>query len=142
VAYYGVSSSNDPNYWNNNVAYGGGLRIMPFTSASPEGWYDEWVPDLKFFYESLSISFLKDAATATANNVKTQDYRFGIDLWHEWNLNEGMNKRLPWNEMWLNASYRDTDFATFNYFRTYLVYLQNRMGLHLSGGIRPTWSLT
>lgn len=136
VAYYGIASSSDPNYWNNQVAYGGGLRVMPLSGVSPEGWALEWLPDVKLFYEKLGLSFLKDEQTAIANSVKTTDTRWGLDLWHEWNL-KNPNPELLWDETWFNLSYRETDFATFNFYRTYLLYWQNKIGLHSSMGLRP-----
>jgi len=136
VAYYGIASSSDPNYWNNQVALGGGLRVLPFTALSPEGWATEWLPDVKLFYEKLGLTFIKDEQAAIANNVKTTDTRWGMDLWHEWNL-KNPNPQLLWDETWFNLSYRETDFATFNYYRTYLLYWQNKIGLHSVSGLRP-----
>ncbi|KAF0134937.1 MAG: hypothetical protein FD145_318 [Candidatus Saganbacteria bacterium] len=141
VAYYGVLSQ-DKNYWNNNCAYGAGLRLMPFTSYQSTDWTNEWIKDLKLFSEVLRMSVLNDKATADVDKIKTSDFRVGVDVWHEWNLKEIDNK-APWAEIWGNLSYRQTSFFAEannfpnNQFNTYLLYLQSKWGMHFDGGIRP-----
>ena len=141
LAYYGVVSQ-DQNYWNNNVALGAGLRILPFLGYQSTSWQDEWLNDVKFFVEALSLSILNDQATADRDKVHTTDSRIGVDVWHEWNLKD-IDPNVPWAEVWGNLVYRDTNFFAEannfpgNQFKTYLLYLQTKWGMHLSGGIRP-----
>jgi hypothetical protein len=136
VAYYGVYAINDPNYWNNQLAYGVGARVYPFLSYQGTTWANEWIPDVKFFAETLKLAFLKDETTAVADGVKTSDTRYGADLWHEWNLKD-INMALPWNELWANLSHRSTDFSKFSKFDTFILTLQNKFGVHMGGGVRP-----
>ncbi|MFA4967453.1 MAG: hypothetical protein WC624_04470 [Candidatus Margulisiibacteriota bacterium] len=141
VAYYLVNSQ-DQNYWNNNLAVGPGVRILPFLGYQSTSWANEWLPDIKIFSEALTLTTLNDQATADRDKVKLTDSRFGIDLWHEWNLKD-IDYKVPWAEIWGNASYRQTNFFAEannfpgNQFRTYLVYLQTKFGVHMTGGIRP-----
>lgn len=141
VAYYGVMSQ-DQNYWNNNVALGAGVRILPFLSFQSDSWANEWVNDVKIFVETLSLSMLSDQSTATRDKVKTTDNRIGMDVWHEWNLKE-INYGVPWAEIWGNLSYRQSNFIAEannfpgNSYNTYLLYLQTKWGMHLAGGVRP-----
>lgn len=138
--YYGVLAGQNQNYWNNNIAYGFGVRAMPFTSYETTSVILEWVKDVKLFGEILSLSFLSDKATAEANGVKTSDFRFGIDVWHEWNL-QNINPKLFWGEMWGNLTYRNTNFydpqSGIDKFQSYLANLQLKVGRHMEGGIRP-----
>jgi hypothetical protein len=137
VVYQGIYSTSDPNYWNNQLAWGAGVRACPFAQFVGDSWANEWVKDIKLFVEVMSLSFLKDEVTAQNNNVKPHDTRFGMDLWHEWNLKD-INTSVPWNEMWANLSFRETNLTEPEYFnRTYLLYVRNRLGLHLTGGLRP-----
>lgn len=141
LAYYGVLSQ-DLNYWNNNVAVGAGIRVLPFLSYQGTGWQNEWINDVKFFVEALSLSVFNDQSTATRDKVHTSDSRIGIDVWHEWNLKE-IDPNVPWAEVWGNLAYRDTNFFaeannfSGNQFRTFLLNLQAKCGMHLGGGIRP-----
>ena len=141
LAYY-VVSSQDQKYWNNNLAVGPGIRVLPFLGFESTSWANEWLPDLKFFAETLNLSILSDQTTADKDKVKLTDSRFGVDVWHEWNLKE-VDDKAPWAEVWGNASYRQTNFFAEannfpgNQFRTYLIYLQTKFGIHMSGGIRP-----
>jgi hypothetical protein len=134
VAYYGVASQ-DPNYWNNELSLGGGLRIFPFLGYQGRGWADEWLRDVKFFAESLNLTVLNDRTTAINDKIATTDSRFGADVWHEWNLKD-IDANAPWAEVWGNFSHRQTNL-TNTQFDTWLVYLQTKYGSHLSGGIRP-----
>ncbi len=138
VVYYGVTGQ-DPNYWNNNFAYGFGVRAMPFTGVETKSWATEWIRDTKLYAEILSLSFLKDETTAMNNKVKTDDFRYGIDIWHEWNL-QNVNRKYFWGEMWARADYRNTNFydpQTMGKFQDYVGYLQLKIGRHLLGGVRP-----
>lgn len=137
VAYYGVYSQ-DKNYWNNELAYGGGLRFYPFTNFVGDNWANEWIRDVKVFVETLNLMVLQDKTNATNNEVKTTDFRVGLDLWHEWNMKEPDNK-YPWAEVWGNLSYRDTNFIDkyIPRFKTYLLFLHTKLGVHLAGGVRP-----
>jgi hypothetical protein len=81
VAYYGVYSQ-DKKYWNNELAYGGGLRFYPFVNYTGDNWANEWVKDVKVFVETLNLMVLQDKDSAATNEVKTTDFRVGLDLWH------------------------------------------------------------
>lgn len=137
LAYYGVYSQ-DKNYWNNELATGFGLRTYPLANFPGDSWTNEWIKDIKVFVEVLNLSVLQDKATATTNEVRTNDFRVGVDLWHEWNLNEP-DPKYPWAEVWGNLSYRDTNFIDkyIPKFKTYLLYLQTKFGAHMAGGVRP-----
>jgi len=139
VVYYATLGQNE-NYWNNEFAYGVGVRALPFSSAEVKGPLLEWIKDIKLYGEILTLTFLKDGDTAKANKVKTDDFRYGIDVWHEWNL-QNINRNLFWGEMWGNVSYRNTNFfdpmSGMDKFQTYLGYLQLKIGRHLFGGVRP-----
>ncbi len=141
LAYYGVISQ-DPNYWNNDVALGAGVRVLPFLNYESSSWANEWLKDVKLFVETVTLSVLNDQTTADHDRIQQNDTRFGIDLWHEWNLKD-INYSAPWAEMWGNLSYRKTDFLALannfpgDKFDTYLLYLQTKFGFHLGGGIRP-----
>lgn len=145
IVYYGVSGQ-DPNYWNNNLAYGVGVRAVPFSSAETKSWAFEWVRDIKIYGEILSLSFLKGDEIAKANKVKTDDFRYGIDIWHEWNLNN-IDRKYFWAEMWGRIDYRNTNFVdptnkyadgtSMDKFQTYVGSMQLKIGRHLMGGVRP-----
>lgn len=120
--------SQDQNYWNNNFAFGVGLRSMPFKGYESSGWADEWIRDVKFFGEFLTLSFLKDATTAKTNNVETSDVRVGIDMYHEWNQTKP-DKKVPWVEVWSNLSYRSTNFYQGG-FKNFLYTHQQKTGMH------------
>ncbi|MBI5700808.1 hypothetical protein HZC34_03045 [Candidatus Saganbacteria bacterium] len=139
IVYYG-SYGQDPNYWNNNLAVGGGVRSMPFVSFETTSWALEWIRDTKIYAEILTLNFLKGKATAEANGVKTNDYRIGIDIWHEWNL-QNAKAKAPWAEMWTRIDYRNTNFydpmSGLDKFQNFLGYFQLKIGRHLPGGVRP-----
>ena len=130
--YYGVSSQSK-DYWNNAVYSGAGLRYMPFVKYKASGWQDEWLRGLKIFSESLSASYLKDAASAEAAGLKKSDLRYGLDLWYEWNL-DGPIESLPWGELWANFSARSTNFSTLEA-ASYIFYFQPKIGRHVGNGI-------
>ncbi|MDI6732294.1 MAG: hypothetical protein QME05_07025 [Candidatus Margulisbacteria bacterium] len=125
------TSSQSNNYWDNAIYYGPGFRFFPFQGYEGAGWQDEWVRGLKIFAESLSSSYLKNAASAEADGLRTTDVRYGFDLWHEWNL-DSPNPNLPWGELWSNLSYRTTNFTSTD-FNTYIFYFQPKLGWHLGG---------
>lgn len=138
IVYYG-SYSQDPNYWNNELAYGAGLRLKPFSSLSMDSWFGDFLKEVKIYGEILNLKFLQNASSAEANGVKTTDFRIGIDLWREWNLSTP-NYSLFWGELWTNFSYRDTNFydtVNFNKFQTYVAFQQLKVGRHFPGGIKP-----
>ncbi len=120
--------SQNQDYWNNNLAFGVGLRSMPFKKYESSGWADEWIRDVKFFSEFLTLTFLKDAATAKTNNVETSDVRVGIDMYHEWNQIKP-DKKFPWVEVWSNLSYRSTNFYQGG-FKSYLFTHEQKTGFH------------
>jgi hypothetical protein len=130
--YYGVASqSND--YWNNSVFYGGGIRFIPFRSYRASAWYNEWIGDVKIFAEVLAPTYFKNASSAEAAGLAESDARYGIEIWHEWNL-DNPNEALPWGELWMNLTYRDTNFG-WEEFKNYVLYFQPKFGMHLGRGI-------
>lgn len=130
--YYGVGSQS-PNYYDNAIFSGAGLRFRPFDNLQVTHWYNEWLRDVKIFVEDLSASYLKNAASA--EGLSNTDLRAGIDVWHEWNL-DNPDEKLPWGEMWLNWSYRDTNFGWDpNGFKSYVFLFQPKIGRHLGTGI-------
>lgn len=130
--YYGVGSQN-PDFFDNAIFSGGGARFRPFASFRATTWFNEWLPDLKIFVESLSAGYQKNAASAEA--LSKNDIRAGIDLWHEWNLDKP-NEKYAWAEMWLNCSYRDTNFGWDpDGFKNYVLMFQPKFGRHLGPGL-------
>ena len=129
--YYGVASQSS-DYWDNALYSGGGLRFKPFAAHKGSGWQDEWLPDLKIFAESLSSNYLKNAASAEAAGLKITDVRYGLDLWHEWNL-DNPDEGAPWAELWANLSSRSTNFTAQD-FNDYVFYFQPKFGWHLGRG--------
>lgn len=129
-AYYAIGSQTS-SYWNNAVYYGPGIRYKPFESFPTSSWASEWIPSLKIFCETLNSSYFKDQASGEAN--KRTDLRYGIDLWHEWNLDKP-NLDAPWGELWLNLSQRSTNFSWTD-FNGYILYFQPKVGRHLGKGI-------
>jgi hypothetical protein len=129
-AYYCMASQS-PDYWDNSLFYGPGLRFKPFGGYEAGSWTMAWLPDLKIFVESLSASYLKNAASGEAN--KRTDLRYGFDLWHEWNLDKPDYSQF-WGEIWSNLSYRSTNFSWTD-FNGYLFYFQPKVGRHLGNGV-------
>jgi hypothetical protein len=129
--YYGASSQ-DEAYWNNYIFSGGGVRLIPFRSYRGTAWFNEWVPGLKIFYEGLSSSYLKNAASAEA--LAKTDTRYGIEIWHEWNQ-ENPDRGRPWGELWMNYSYRETNFG-WEEFKDSVLYFQPKFGIHLAKDIK------
>jgi len=137
IVYYGAYGQ-DTNYWNNNIAYGVGLRAYPFTSFKTDSYFLDWIPDVKIYSEILSIAFLKGDASAEANGVKRNDFRVGFDVWHEWNLQKP-DTNMFWGELWSNLTYRNTNFydtVNFSKFDTYVGYMQLKVGRHIAG-VKP-----
>ena len=136
---YYLNAGQDPNYWNNNIAYGVGLRVKPFTGYQSDTFPLDLVKDIKFYGEVLGLAFLKDEQTAVSNEVTTNDFRFGLDIWHEWGLKDG-DDLTYWGELWANLGYRSTNFydkVNFTKFQTYVGYLQLKGGQHIGNGIKP-----
>lgn len=129
-AYYGVSSQSSE-YYNNALFAGPGVRLKPFTGYKSTAWFNEWVPDLKIYAESLSANYYKNAASAEAN--KKNDLRYGFELWHEWNQ-DNPNLNSFWSELYLNLSYRSTNFTTTEAATTLLVF-QPKLGRFLGPGL-------
>lgn len=130
--YYGTASQSE-DYWDNSLYAGVGVRFKPFEQYQSSGWTDEWIRDLKIFYENLGSSYLKGSASAEAAKLARTDQRAGFDLWHEWNLDKP-DQTLPWGELWANLSYRDTNFG-WEDFKSYVLYLQPKIGRHLGRGL-------
>lgn len=131
VYYSTLSQSED--YWDNSLFYGAGVRYKPFESYPASGWADEWIRDIKIFVESLSSKYLKSSASAESAGLKDKDTRYGIEVWHEWNLDKA-DESLPWGELWANYSSRSTNFSTQEANRQVL-YFQPKIGRHLGGGV-------
>jgi hypothetical protein len=139
-AYYGMAAQTG-DYFDNSLFTGAGLRFKPFETIFPgDNWANEWVRDIKVFGESLNAGYTKGAASAEASGLAKTDTRYGLDLWHEWNLDKP-NESLPWAELWTNLSYRTTNFgwslATGEApsFNDYIFYFQPKIGRHLGRGI-------
>ncbi|MBN3032838.1 MAG: hypothetical protein JW873_01960 [Candidatus Saganbacteria bacterium] len=139
-AYYGITAQTS-DYFDNSLFTGAGLRCKPFEAGFPgTNWANEWIRDIKVFYESLNASYTKGAASAEASGLAKSDTRCGFDLWHEWNLDKP-DESLPWAELWTNLSYRTTNFgwslATGEApsFNDYIFYFQPKLGRHLGRGI-------
>jgi len=133
-AYYGTTSQSS-DYFDNSLFAGGGIRFKPFESYKGSSWSDEWIRDVKIFAESLGSSYFKGGASAEADGLRKTDTRYGLDLWHEWNLDKA-DESLPWGELWANLSYRDTNFVwSGQSFQTYVFYFQPKIGRHLGRGI-------
>jgi hypothetical protein len=128
--YYGVTSQAD-DYWDNYIYSGGGARIIPFKNFQGTSWANEWLSGLRIFYESLSSSYLKDAASAEA--LAKEDRQYGIEVYYEWNQDDP-DRRLPWGELWMKYSSRDTNFG-WEEFKDYVLYFQPKFGMHLGEGI-------
>ncbi len=131
-AYYGVFSQS-PDYWDNSLYSGLGLRFKPFQNYQASGWQNEWIPDVKIFVESLSASYLKDNASAEAAGLAKTDMQYGFDLWHEWNT-EGLNLGIPWAELWTKLVYKQTNFG-WEDFNNYIFYFQPKVGRYLAKGV-------
>lgn len=128
--YYGVSSqSND--YWDNAIYSGAGIRTKPFIAYQGNDWHNEWIRDIKIFAETLSANYLKDKASGEAN--KMTDVRYGLELWHEWNLDKPDLNNF-WGELWSIYSCRTTNFSYAD-FDTYILFFQPKLGRHLGRGI-------
>jgi hypothetical protein len=129
--YYGVASqAND--YWDNSLFDGSGVRLIPFRDYPGTGWYNEWLQGMKFYVESLGSSYQKNAVSAEA--LSKTDSRYGIEIYHEWNL-ENPNPKYPWAELWANYSRRETNFG-WEPFNDYVFYCQPKIGMLLADGIR------
>ena len=132
-AYYGITAQTN-DYFDNSLFTGVGLRCKPFETIFPgTNWANEWIRDIKVFGESLSAGYTKGAASAEAAGLAKTDIRYGLDLWHEWNLDQP-NPDLPWAELWANLSYRTTNFS-WEDFHNYIFYFQPKLGKHLGRGI-------
>jgi len=131
-AYYSAfSQSND--YWDNYLYSGIGARFKPFESYQASGWQNEWIPDLKIFVESLGAAYFKDKASAEAAGLAAADTQYGLELWHEWNL-DSPNMDLPWAELWSKLVYKQTNFG-WESFNNYVFYFQPKFGRHLGKGV-------
>jgi hypothetical protein len=126
---YSTAYSQDSNYWNNNLYSGFGIRIKPFAKNDASSL----VGDLKVFYETMSASYYKDAASARAAGLPERDTVFGLDLYYEWNQprycgDKKFNFDGPWSEIWTNLSFRQTDFYQDN-FNSYIFRAQPKWGV-------------
>jgi hypothetical protein len=131
--YYGASSQASE-YYDNYVYSGAGLRLIPFRSYRGTAWYNEWLSGLKVFAENLSAGYLKNAASAEAAGLADTDFRYGLEVWYEWNQDDP-DRRQPWGELWLNYSRRETNFG-WETFQDSILYFQPKFGLHLARDIK------
>ncbi len=132
--YYGVSSQ-DPNYWNNSLFSGGGVRVMPFGGFNGGGIVGDLIRGVKIYYEDLSASYMKDAVSAEAAGLADTDKRYGIEIYREWNLDDP-DLGAPWGELWFKYDYRETNFVWGGEeFKTDVFYFQPKLGRHLGDGI-------
>ena len=131
VAYYGVASQSE-DYWDNNVYSGGGVRLLPFRDFQGTSWANEWIKGVKIFYEGLGSSYFKNKVSAEA--LADTDTRYGIEIWHEWNLAEP-NFGAPWGELWLKYAFHQTNFG-WEPFESWVVYFQPKLGIFLSKEIQ------
>ena len=131
-AYYGTASQSR-DYWNNSLVSGAGIRLRPFEGFSASGWMNEWINDTKIYAESLSIKYLMNEASAEADGLKDKDMRYGLEVWHEWNL-KNVDLAVPWGELWANLSVRSTNFSSRESSAT-IFYLQPKFGRHIAPGI-------
>ena len=132
LVYYGSVSQN-ADYWNNSFFYGVGSRYKPFESYKAGSWQDEWIKDVKVYVESLQPTYWQGAASAESAGLATTDLRYGLEVWHEWNL-DNVNENLPWGELWTNFAWRTTNFG-WEDFNSYIFYFQPKFGRHLGNGI-------
>lgn len=130
---YAAVVSDDPNYWNNILYTGIGARFKPFESFHGRVWANEWLSSIKVFYENLNSGYLKDQVSAEAANLAKTDVRYGVDIWHEWNI-DNADRTKPWGELWLNWAYRETNFG-WEEFKSTVCYFQPKFGWHLHKGI-------
>lgn len=131
-AYYGVSSQ-DKSYWNNALFSGAGVRFKPFESYAGSNWQNEWIRDIKIFAENLTSDYFQNKASAEAAGLKNTDTRYGLEVYHEWNLDNPIES-VPWGELWSKLDYRSTNFSA-SAFDTYILYFQPKIGKHLGRGI-------
>ena len=132
--YYGTWSQ-AADYWDNSLFYGLGLRLKPWESYKGAGWQDEWIRDVKVFTEVLQSKYFMNAASAEAAGLSVNDTVYGLELYHEWNLDQA-DTSLPWGELWSKLMYRNTNFG-WEPFNTYVLYFQPKLGIHLPGGVEP-----
>lgn len=131
--YYGVFSQ-DSAYWNNSLFSGAGIRLKPFQAYRGKVWFTEWISGLKIFAENLSASYQKNAASAEA--LADEDFRYGIDVWYEWNQ-DNPDRRKPWGELWLNYSRRSTNFGWDPAeYQTGVLKFEPKFGVHLARDIK------
>jgi hypothetical protein len=129
--YYGVSSQSEEHY-NNSIFSGAGMRIMPFQALRMQGFVGDIIRATKIYGEQLSSSYQRNAASAAG--LATEDTRYGIEVYREWNL-DNPDPRQPWAELWTKFDYRDTNFG-WEEFKDYVFYCQPKIGRHLDDGIQ------
>ncbi|OGC11743.1 hypothetical protein A3K48_04540 [candidate division WOR-1 bacterium RIFOXYA12_FULL_52_29] len=132
--YYGTASQTS-DYWDNSLFYGLGARFRPFYDFKPRDWTNEWLPNVKLFVESLSATYQKNAAVAEAAGLPKNDTRYGVEIWHVWNLDQP-NLNDYWGELWTNLAFRTTSFTISDY-NDWLFFFQPKIGRHLGRGIEP-----
>ncbi|MFC1510789.1 hypothetical protein ACFL5U_00155 [Candidatus Margulisiibacteriota bacterium] len=130
--YYSAISQND-SYWNNPLYSGVGVRYVPLESYAAQGWMDEWLRGLKIYVETLNASYYKNSASAEAAGLNNQDTRYGLEVWHEWNLDKP-DRDVPWAELWAKLGFRSTNFTATD-FNSYILYLQPKVGRHIGKGV-------
>lgn len=132
-----IAYSQDSNYWNNYLNSGIGIQIKPFARVSVN---PSPINELKVFYESLTVSYLKDETTIAALGRPNQDVLYGLDLYYEWNQPryKGYDQYTfgkPWSEVWANLAFHQTNFYQSD-FNSYILRLEPKWGLYLWGNAK------
>ncbi len=68
---------------------------------------------------------------AEAAGLAKTDVQYGLELWHEWNLDHP-DRTVPWAEIWSKLVYKQTNFG-WEPFNNYIFYFQPKIGWHLGG---------
>jgi len=74
-----IMTSGKSDYYRNNAAYGGGLRVRPLLSGDLFGMDVQYLKKLKFFVEVLAVSYLKDNPPDGEDFIN-HDFRVGVDF--------------------------------------------------------------
>lgn len=112
--------------WENHVVYGFGLenRILDRWKRLNSPWLS-WLYRLRLYVEYLEIEYTKDEAE---DWVPDHDFRYGFDLWKEWNIPPEAEDSYLWGELWANVGWRKTNFFESNY-ETYSSGALTRLGI-------------
>ncbi|MBU0687516.1 MAG: hypothetical protein KKB81_06705 [Candidatus Margulisbacteria bacterium] len=137
---YSAYFSPDPNYWNNVIYSGYGIRLKPFASAE----HKTFISEIKVFFETMRASYIKDEVSAMTANRSMEDTLYGLDLYYEWNQPQFAGDThtdfgVPWGELWTNLAFRQTNFYQDD-FNSYLYRLEPKFGLYVGASDKnPPW---